>query len=109
MSALGWLIAAVATEVVGLASLRASRGLRRPTAAVLAFAGILGSTALIGQATVSGMSLAVAYGVWTGAGIGFATLGGVALFGDQLDRRQVVGLGLVLVGVIVLNLGGAGT
>lgn len=52
------------------------------------------------------MSLAIAYAVWTGAGIAFAALGGVVVFGDRLTRRQTVGLGLVLLGVVMLNAGG---
>jgi small multidrug resistance pump len=105
MTAWWWLVAAVAAEAVGLGALRASRGLRRPVAAVLAFAGLEGSVLLVGRAIVDGVSLAVGYGVWTGAGIGFAAVGGVVVFGDRLTRRQVAGLGLVLVGVLALNLG----
>lgn len=106
MTSTWWLVAAVICEAIGLGALRASRGLRRPPATVLAFAGIEGSVVLVGQAIAAGVSLAVGYAVWTGAGIAFATLGGVLVFGDCLTRRQGLGLGLVLVGVVFLNAGG---
>ena len=105
VSPAAWLVAAVIVEAVGLGGLRASRGLRRPLPAVLAFAGLEGSTVLVGQAITRGVSLAVAYGVWTGAGIGFAALAGSVLFGDRLTRRQAAGLGLVLLGVVLLQVG----
>jgi small multidrug resistance pump len=107
MTSAWWLVAAVLAEAIGLGALRASNGLRRPLATVLAFAGIEGSVVLIGQAIVGGVSLAVGYAVWTGAGIAFAALGGALVFNDRLTRRQTVGLGLVLVGVVFLNAGGA--
>lgn len=105
MTTTWWLIASVVAEAIGLAALRASRGLRRPLPAVLAFVGMEGSVVLIGQAIVGGLSLAVGYAVWTGAGIAFAALGGVLVFGDRLTRRQALGLGLVMVGVTLLNAG----
>ena len=107
MRAAVWLAAAVVAEALGLGGLRASRGLRRPLPAVLAFAGLEGSTVLVGQAITRGVSLAVAYGVWTGAGIGFAALAGSVVFGDRLSRRQTAGLGLVLLGVVLLQVGAA--
>lgn len=101
-----WLVAAVVAEAIGLGALRASQGLRRPLPTVLAFAGIEGSVVLVGQAIAGGVSLAVGYAVWTGAGIAFAALGGILVFGDRLTRRQGLGLGLVLVGVAFLHAGG---
>jgi multidrug transporter EmrE-like cation transporter len=106
MTSTWWLVAAVVAEAIGLGALRASRGLRRPLATVSAFVGIEGSVVLVGQAIVAGVSLAVGYAVWTGAGIAFAALGGVLVFGDRLTRRQSLGIGLVLVGVALLNAGG---
>ena len=108
MSAAGWLVAAVLAEAVGLGALRASRGLRRVVPAVLAFAGLEGSTVLVGQAISRGVTLAVGYGVWTGAGIAFAALAGTLVFGDRLSGRQTAGLGLVLLGVVLLQVGAAG-
>jgi small multidrug resistance pump len=105
MTSTWWLVAAVVSEAIGLGALRASGGLRRPLHTVLAFLGIEGSVVLVGRAIVSGVSLAVGYAVWTGAGIAFAALGGVVVFGDRLTRRQVLGLALVLVGVVFLNAG----
>lgn len=51
-----------------------------------------------------GLSVAVAYGIWTGLGVALAALTGIVAFGDRMDRRQLAGLGLVLLGVVALQL-----
>ena len=100
------LAAAVVTQVVGITALRASAGLRRPVWAVLAFAGLGASVVLVARAIDQGLSLAVGYGIWTGAGIALAALVGALLFGDRLRRVHVLGLVLVVLGVVAMNAGG---
>ena len=105
-AALAWLVGAVAAQVVGIGALRASAGFRRPGFAVLTLVGIGTSVALMSRALVSGVSLAVGYGIWTGSGIALATLGGAAVFGDRLGRRELLGVALVVLGVVVVHAGG---
>jgi small multidrug resistance pump len=105
-TALAWLAGAVAAQVVGIGALRASAGFRRPVFAVLTLLGIGVSVALMSRALVSGVSLAVGYGIWTGSGIALATLGGAAVFGDRLGRRELLGVGLIVLGVVVVHAGG---
>ena len=52
-----------------------------------------------------GVSLAVGYGIWTGSGIALATIGGAAFFGDRLGARQLLGVGLIVLGVVVVHAG----
>jgi small multidrug resistance pump len=105
VSAGAWITAAIVLQVVGVTALRASQGLTRPVYAAAAFGGLVGSIVPVGRAIESGMSLAVAYSLWTGAGIACAAIGGAVLFGDALTRRQQLGLTLVLVGVVALESG----
>ena len=105
MSAGLWISAAIVLQCLGLAGLRASDGLTRPALAVVAYVGLVGSILPVGRAIESGMSLAVAYSLWTGAGIAFAAVGGVVFFGDHLTRRQVLGLVLLLVGLVAVEAG----
>ncbi len=106
MSAGAWIALAVLLQSAGLAALRASGGLRRPLLAVAAYVGLVGSILPVGRAIAGGMPLAVAYAIWTGAGLAFAALMGALAFGDRLSRRQVLGLVLVIAGVVALELGG---
>lgn len=105
MSAGTWIVAAIVLQVIGVTALRASDGMSRPLFTVWAFGGLVGSILPVGRAIEAGMSLAVAYSLWTGAGIACAAVGGVVLFGDSLTRRQQLGLVLVLVGVVALESG----
>lgn len=105
MTAWAYLAAGVVAQVLGVASLRASDGMRRLLPALGTFLGIGVSVVLVARALAAGLSLAVGYGVWTGAGIVGAAVVGAAGFGDRLDHRQLVGLGLVLAGALVLPVG----
>ncbi len=106
MSAGVWIAVAVAVQVGGLTALRASDGLRRPVLAVGAYAGLIGSLLPVARAIESGMTLAVAYSIWTGAGIALGALTGALVFGDRLSRQQIAGLALIMLGVVALEAGG---
>lgn len=47
--------------------------------------------------------LGVAYALWAGLGIVLVALIGFVLFGQQLDLAAIVGIGLIVAGVVVLN------
>lgn len=95
---------AVVTQWTSIASLRASDGLRRRGLAALCLATMVASMACVSVALSLGLSVAVAYGIWTGLGVALAALTGIVGFGDRMDARQLTGLGLVLLGVVVLQL-----
>ncbi|MDL5159837.1 DMT family transporter [Actinomycetospora termitidis] len=101
------LLGSVLAQGLAIAATRASEGLRRFSWVAVAFAGMAVSVMLMSQAIARGLPLAVGYGIWSGSGIVLAATAGVLVFGDRLDRRHVVGLLLVLVGVVVVY-GGAG-
>lgn len=105
---IAWLYLAggVIAQVGGITSLRLSEGMRRPMPTAGTFLGIGISVVLVARALDAGLSLAVGYGVWTGVGIASTALVGAVAFGDRLDRTQLVGLLLVLVGSLALQLGG---
>ncbi|MEO7420914.1 MAG: SMR family transporter [Ornithinibacter sp.] len=102
-----WLLAAVLFQWVQVAAIRASNGLRSPSWALLTFVAMITSVGCISVALSLGLTLALAYGIWTGAGVSLAAITGAVVFGDTLDRRQTLGLALVLVGVALLQIGQA--
>lgn len=103
-----WLGAAVLTQWTCVAALRASDGLRRLVPAAVTFVAMIASVCCVAVALTHGLTVAVAYGIWTGAGIALAALTGIVVFKDRLARGQLCGLALVLAGVAVLQLAGAG-
>ncbi|MGH3437820.1 MAG: DMT family transporter [Sciscionella sp.] len=101
-----FLIAAIATEVVGTSLLKATQGFSRlwPTLACLAaYAAAFG---FLSQA-IKQVPVGVAYAVWAGLGTAAIVAIGVTFFGEAISVSKVVGVMLIIVGVVVLNLGGA--
>ena len=50
------------------------------------------------------MPLGIAYAIWSGLGIVLVSMIGLVLFGQKLDLAAIIGLGLIVAGVIVVNL-----
>ena len=46
----------------------------------------------------------IAYAIWSGLGIVLISLVGYFVFGQTLDTAAMIGLGLIIAGVLVLNL-----
>lgn len=94
---------AILAEVVGTAALKASDGFTRPGPAavtVLSYAAAFYCMSL----TMRSLPVGVIYAIWSGAGIVLISLAGWALFGERLDLAAIVGIGLIVAGVLVLNL-----
>ncbi|MEI4279693.1 DMT family transporter [Klenkia terrae] len=103
-----WLLTgAVVTEVVGTLALRVSDGFTRwlPTAVTLVGYGVsLWLFSLLLDR--GGVALGTAYATLTGVGLAAATLASVLLFRDPLTAVQLLGMGVLAAGVLVLQTGG---
>lgn len=103
-----WLLLglAIVLEVAGTTCLKLSDGLRNalPTAGLVVF--YLASFAALSLA-VKRMDISVAYAVWAGLGTVLITVVGVYAFDEPFNWLRAVCIGLIIVGVIGLNLSGA--
>jgi small multidrug resistance pump len=45
----------------------------------------------------------VAYAIWSGVGVAIITLIGLFFFNQKIDLAGVIGIGLIITGVIILN------
>lgn len=99
------LLLAIAAEVVATTSLKYSQGFRVLLPSLLVVAGYGSAFYLLSRALL-GMSLGVAYAVWSGLGTLLVCLLGAWLFGESLSLTSWLGIALILVGVAVLNLAG---
>jgi small multidrug resistance pump len=97
---------AIAAEVVGTSLLKATDGFSRlwPTLACLGAYAV--SFALVSQA-VKEIPTGVAYAIWSGAGTAAIAAIGAVFLGQPLSLVKVIGIGLIIAGVVLLNLGGA--
>ncbi|MFY4697046.1 DMT family transporter [Burkholderia glumae] len=103
MPAYAWLAIAIVAEVIGTSALRASEGFTRlmPTLIVVVGYGI----AFYGLSlTLKSLPVGIVYAIWSGAGIVLITLVAIVLYRQVPDWPAVIGLGLIIAGVAVLNL-----
>jgi len=98
------LLLAVGCEVVGTTALKASHGFRRLGPSLLTVAGYGPALFLLGL-VFARLPLGVVYAVWSGLGIAAVTALGVVLFGERLTTSRLVGIGLIVGGTLILNLG----
>lgn len=107
---MAWLFlsGAIFTEVIATLSLRASENFSKPGYTVVLVIGYVAAFALLAQALERGMSLGVAYGVWSGVGVATVAVLGKLLFDDALSALTGLGIALIIAGVAVVELGGSG-
>ncbi|MBR7955160.1 multidrug efflux SMR transporter [Burkholderia cenocepacia] len=98
-----WLAIAIVAEVIGTSALRAADGFTRLGPSVLVVAGY-GVAFYCLSLTLRTMPVGIIYAVWSGAGIVLITLVAMLLYRQVPDVPAVIGLGLIIVGVVVLNL-----
>ncbi|SMC90939.1 multidrug efflux SMR transporter [Rhizobium sp. RU36D] len=105
MSALVYtsLAAAIVFEVIGTTFLQKSEQFSRlgPTAAMVLF--YIMSFYLLSHA-LKGMPLGIAYAMWSGLGIVLTASIGFFVFKQSLDFAAMAGIGLIIAGVLVMNL-----
>nr|WP_222857422.1 SMR family transporter [Rhizobium wenxiniae] len=94
---------AIALEVVGTTLLQQSQQFTRllPT---LGMALCYGAAFFFLSITLREMPVGIAYALWSGFGIVLISAIGVVLFRQSLDLAAIIGLGLIISGVIVVNL-----
>ncbi|HEY9413511.1 MAG TPA: multidrug efflux SMR transporter [Pseudonocardia sp.] len=96
---------AIVSEVCATISLKISDGFSRLGPAVVVVVGYLASFVLLGMVLKRGMSVGVAYGVWSACGVALVALIGVAFLEEGLTWVQVGGLVLVILGVVAIEAG----
>ena len=99
-----WLFLAIAivSETIATSALKASDGFTRlwPSVAVVAGYGI---AFYFLSLTLRTIPVGVAYAVWSGVGIMLISLVGWVVYGQKLDAAAIAGIGLIVAGVIVMN------
>ena len=49
------------------------------------------------------MPMGITYALASGLGIVVVALAGVLIFGQQLDLAAIIGLGLIMAGIVIIN------
>ncbi len=101
------LAGAILVEVCATLSLRASDGFRKKVWIVPMAIGYLVSFTLLSVTLSLGMPVGVAYGVWSAAGVALIAVIARALFKEPLTPLMVAGIGLIIAGVLTIELTGS--
>lgn len=96
------LLVAIVSEVIATSALKASDGFSKLVPSVMVVVGY-GLAFYFLSLTLKVMPVGVAYAVWAGLGIVLTAIIGWWLFGQRLDWAAFVGIGLILLGVVVIN------
>ncbi|MFD5428639.1 DMT family transporter [Streptomyces sp. NPDC127084] len=100
------LAAAIAAEVAGTTAMKYSDGFTRLWPSLVTVVGYVIAFALLAQ-TLKTLSVGTAYAIWAGVGTAAVAAIGMLFLGEPANAMRIAGIALVVIGVIVLNLGGA--
>ena len=99
-----WLILGIAivSEVIATSALKASDGFTRLLPSVIVVVGY-GIAFYCLALVLRTLPVGVVYAIWSGVGVALIALVGWLLYGQALDLPAIVGIGLIVAGVAVLN------
>ncbi|TCT05629.1 DMT family transporter [Aquabacter spiritensis] len=97
------LFVAIVAEVVATSALKAAEGFTRPLPSIIVVVGYAIAFYCL-SLTLRTLPVGIAYALWSGVGIVLVAGIGAVLYGQKLDLAAIVGLGLIIAGVLVVNL-----
>jgi small multidrug resistance pump len=102
----GLLAGAIAAEVAGTTAMKYSDGFSRLWPSLGTVAGYLIAFALLAR-TLKVMQVGTAYAIWAGVGTAAVAAIGVLFLDEPAGPAKLAGIAFVILGVVLLNLGGA--
>ena len=97
-----YLAIAIVTEVVGTLALKASKEFTVLIPSIIVVVGYSASFYLMALALRS-IPVGITYAIWSGVGIVMIVIAGIFLFDEIPDLPAVIGMGLIILGVVVMN------
>lgn len=99
-----WMLlsAAILAEVFGTSFLKASEGFTRLWPSLAVIGGYVVAFYCLSLA-LREVPVGIAYAIWAGAGVALIAVIGWLFLGQALDTAAVAGIGLIVAGVVVLN------
>jgi len=100
------LLSAIGIEVAATSSLPRTDGFRNlgwTTAVIAGYAASIWLLALV----IRHIPVSLTYAIWSGVGTAGVALVGVLFLGERVGALQAAAIGLIIAGVVILNLSGA--
>lgn len=98
-----YLAIAILAEVAATSMLKATEGFTRPLPSAVVVAGYVIACYCLAL-TVKEIPMGISYAIWSAVGIVLVAGVGWIVYGQVLDRPALIGLGLIITGVVVVNL-----
>lgn len=94
---------AIVAEIIGTTALKSSQEFSKliPSLIVIVAYGV---AFYFLSVTLRSMPVGIAYAIWSGLGIVLISIVSLLLFGQKLDVPAMLGIGLIIAGVVVINL-----
>lgn len=98
-----YLSIAIVCEVIATTALKAADGFTRPVPSLIVVVGYAVAFYCL-SLTLRTLPVGIAYAIWSGVGIALISVAGLWLYNQRLDLPALLGMGLILAGVLVINL-----
>lgn len=98
-----YLAIAIVAEVIATTALKASAGFTKPLPSLIVVLGY-GAAFYLFALVLRTIPVGIAYAIWAGVGVALVVLVSAILFKQQLDIPAIIGIGLIVAGVVVINL-----
>ncbi len=97
-----FLVAAIIAEVIATSALAKTENFTRLLPSIITVAGYAISFWLLSY-PIRVLPTGIVYAIWSGAGIVLITMVAWLVFDQKLDLPALIGLGLILSGVVIIN------
>jgi small multidrug resistance pump len=97
-----YLTIAIVAEVIATSALKASEGFTNLIPSLIVTVGY-GVAFYFLSLVLKTIPVGIAYAIWSGLGIVLISIIGLVLFQQKLDLAAIIGMGLIIAGVVVIN------
>ena len=99
-----WLVLGIAivAETIATSAMKSSEGFTKLVPSIIVLLGY-GVAFYFLSITLRTIPVGVAYAIWSGVGIVLITIVGWTVFGQKLDAPALIGMGLIIAGVVTMN------
>ena len=94
---------AVLSEVIATTSLKFSEGFTKFLPSLIVVLGY-GLSFYLLSISLKVMPIGIAYALWSGIGIVLTVIAGKMIWQEALDGPRLTGIGLILLGILIINL-----
>jgi small multidrug resistance pump len=97
------LFLAICAEVIGTTALKYAEGFTKPWPSILVVVSYATAFFLLAK-VVQVLPISVTYAIWSGVGIALVAIAGWLVLGQKLNLAGLLGIGLIIAGVLILNI-----